>query len=411
MAQMKPYENFLSLYPKTGTKYAYQAGLFRFLRWKYQLEAHGRRPTKEEMDFFMAAADRYAREVKKGTQDPVDDLERYATYLKEQYLSNGKSGKSAWISIVSVREFLSSLKVKLDPDDLKKIRRHKMPRNKAITRESLITREIIKKILSHMDLRGRALTLFLVASGCRIGEALQIEETDISWNSNPVKVTIRREITKTDEDRITFLTPEAAETLGEWLKVKGDYLATTSKRAATSRARGKGLGIEKSSEDVRIFPFRRTAAHDLWDRAVQKAGLFTRDKNSKWNAIRIHGLRKYFRSTLGLKVHHDIAEGLLGHQEGMDAIYARSHPEEMLAEYYLMACDDLTILTNGTGKFMESLKEKDERIAALEQNLEEIKARMDRDKVIDERIVQSEAYQKAIKAAIAEALAEMQKKI
>ena len=54
----------------------------------------------------------------------------------------------------------------------------------------------------------------------RAGEALSIRIKDLDLDSNPSKLFVRGEYTKTRTDRIIFLTDEAAGQLKSWLDYK-----------------------------------------------------------------------------------------------------------------------------------------------------------------------------------------------
>ena len=62
--------------------------------------------------------------------------------------------------------------------------------------------------------------MLLAASGMRAVEALSIRIKDLEFDSNPAKVFLRGEYTKTKVDRIVFLTEEATQQLKSWLDYK-----------------------------------------------------------------------------------------------------------------------------------------------------------------------------------------------
>ena len=62
--------------------------------------------------------------------------------------------------------------------------------------------------------------MLLAASGMRAVEALSIRIKDLEFDSNPAKVFVRGEHTKTKVDRIAFLTQEVTQQLKSWLDYK-----------------------------------------------------------------------------------------------------------------------------------------------------------------------------------------------
>src|ERR671939_614292 len=62
--------------------------------------------------------------------------------------------------------------------------------------------------------------MLLAATGMRAVEALSIRIRDLDFDSNPAKVFVRGEYTKTKVDRIVFLTEEVTQQLKSWLDYK-----------------------------------------------------------------------------------------------------------------------------------------------------------------------------------------------
>ena len=95
------------------------------------------------------------------------------------------------------------------------------PRIRKVPRKP-ITLKILKKIIEHSDAKHRALFLTLISSGMRIGESLALRKMDIFENERPVRIHIRAEITKTKEERSTFISSEAFEKIKPILDTKND---------------------------------------------------------------------------------------------------------------------------------------------------------------------------------------------
>ena len=71
----------------------------------------------------------------------------------------------------------------------------------------------------------------------RIGEALQLELDDIDLDSDPAKISIRGEYTKSGDPRYTFISGETKEHILEWLKYRTEYLKSASKRSRYGKTR------------------------------------------------------------------------------------------------------------------------------------------------------------------------------
>jgi integrase len=61
------------------------------------------------------------------------------------------------------------------------------------------------------------MSCFLAFTGMRAVEILSIRLKDINLDSNPVRVYIRGEFTKTRQDRYVYLTSEMTQQLKIWL--------------------------------------------------------------------------------------------------------------------------------------------------------------------------------------------------
>lgn len=203
--------------------------------------------------------------------------------------------------------------------------------------------DVLRKILSHGDLKFRALVLTLASSGMRIGEALQIKLDDVDLSKTPAEIIVRGEYTKSGDTRTLFISREAKEVLKEWIKIRDRYL-----QSAKNRNKGlveKGEAKEKSTDDNRLFPFSDRNVREMRERALKKAGLWNKDNSTGRSQIRIHALRKFFRSQLALAVPVDIVETLLGHEGYLTEAYRR-YTKKQMAEYYLKGEHLLTITQN-----------------------------------------------------------------
>ena len=90
-----------------------------------------------------------------------------------------------------------------------------------IKKKEALSKEDIIDILNICDnIRLRTYVMLLAASGMRAVEALSIRIKDLEFDSNPAKVFLRGEYTKTKVDRIAFLTQEVTQQLKSWLDYK-----------------------------------------------------------------------------------------------------------------------------------------------------------------------------------------------
>jgi integrase len=366
---------FLRLYPKNSTVTVYRAAIYNFLDLFYGKQRKGKRATRAEMAQYEALAERYFTEGR----NYYEDLLSYTTAQANRPPIPAKA------AIAGVKEWLGFHGLELTQRELKQLA-NKRPKGKTgRTAEIDIDVPMLKRILTHMDAKGRALVLVLASSGMRIGEALTVKLDDVRINENPAEIVVRGETSKTGDQRTVFISTEAREAVQEWLKVRADYLAA---------AAGKNTGLlrngqsgEKATEDDRLFPFTDNNVREIWRNTLRRAQLLTKDNGTGLIQMRIHGLRKFFRSQLALSCPVDIVEALMGHEGYLTEAYRRFSKKQM-GEYYLKAEHHVTVM--GAGDLIEVrerlqdtraevrgykdiITEQAEEMADLRKELEEMK--------------------------------------
>ncbi|MHA1972480.1 MAG: tyrosine-type recombinase/integrase [Candidatus Hodarchaeales archaeon] len=221
----------------------------------------------------------------------------------------------------------------------------------AISKEIIPTHEQVKKLLELLPLPERALTVTLLSSGMRAGEAIKLTLDAIDFDQHPAKIYLDAEITKTKKSRITFISDEARDLLVSWLEYRDEY---------SKRASAKSTEREYDPNDNRLFPFTYKNYVFVWTTAVEKIEeLNKRDSRTNRLLFTPHKLRKFFR-TRGNWTNSDVPEALMGHQSGLTAIYARmDQAENILREEYLRAMPNLSI--NKNSRVVQDLRAKVEK--------------------------------------------------
>jgi len=328
-------EQFLNLYPKKNTKSVYRAGIFDFCDCiSGERVRKGQRATKEEKETYEKIADNYFTEGR----DYIADMLKFAAYM------HGQPPTGARAKYSGVKEFLGNYGVEFSQRQLRQLQT-KLPRGKnARTAERDYDKETIKKIMVHMSLPGKTTVLVLASSGMRIGEALQIDISDIDLTTTPAQIVIRGENTKSGETRTCFIGAEAKESVIEWLKVRDSYLKSSLNRnnGLVEKANAK----RKNGADTRLLPFTDSNMRAMWENALSKAGLWSKDNTTQRSQYRIHGLRKFFRSQLALSCPVDIVEALMGHEGYLTGAYRRYTVKQM-AEFFSKAEHYVTISSGG----------------------------------------------------------------
>ena len=152
--------------------------------------------------------------IKKNKYDPYSLLSGYARYSGERKISAFTLKQR----VITVKNFLEYHDIDISPRRFKL--KVKLPRTIRKNKEALSKEDIAEILNAASDIRLKTYVLLLAATGMRAGEALSIRIKDLDLDSNPSKLFVRGEYTKTRTDRIIFLTDEAAHQLKSWLDYK-----------------------------------------------------------------------------------------------------------------------------------------------------------------------------------------------
>ena len=299
----------------------------------------------------------------KGNPDVSADIREFLSQL------DGKPSKTIAGYAGAVKVFFQDQGVKVPDEAWNKIRRRGfMPKRvRAETRDKKPTKHMLKKILNYADIKLRALVLFLLSSGARIGETLQLKQEDFDLEADPPRVHIRREYTKAGVgERTGFFSYEARDAIQDWLRIK-------------DRLDKRGVG-ESYRENLEVFPWADSTSRFMWNMACDKAGYGTRDKHTGRRVYHLHSLRKFFRTKIGLDL--DVTHALMGHAEYLDAAYVRLDQDREIAEAYLEAMPNVSVYDVGDQELKEeteALREENEQLKKRIEQLESGKAERNRD--------------------------------
>ncbi|MEM3538325.1 MAG: tyrosine-type recombinase/integrase [Nitrososphaerales archaeon] len=168
-----------------------------------------------------------------------ENLKVYLIILK------GKPPKSVDICLTAVRMFLMKNGVELPVLFWRRLKGRRKG-SRALMLDKVPSNAELRRILSHMDAKDKSLFLVLASSSMRIGEALKLKVEDMDLTSDPARINVNGEYTKTGNPRVAFISCEAKESLEEWLKIRNEAL---------NSAIGRSAKYEKKAEDKHIWPF------------------------------------------------------------------------------------------------------------------------------------------------------------
>ena len=188
-----------------------------------------------------------------------------------------------------------------------------------------MSKEDVIEILNVCDnIRLRTYVILLAATGMRATEALSIRIKDIDFNSNPTKLFVRGEYTKTKVDRIIFLTQELTQQLKSWL----NYKHRTRRVCYQDKQKGKTITEyrtpDKKDTDL-VFAVYQTSGtanpdflyNDLcksFAKTLDRCGRGNREEgNERRREITLHSYRRFVKTTISDLGYADFSEWFIGH--------------------------------------------------------------------------------------------------
>ena len=257
-----------------STKKGYKVELTRFVKAVYGDDII---PFRKGIDKVGEVIQRYLSEER----NFLEDFNRYLLWMNKHHYSPRSIVSGAFIT----RKFFSRHNHTMSDrewEDLATL----LPANVPITQDDILTKEQLRVMMNHLYISGRALTLFLVSTGARIGECVQLKIEDLNLDADPPSVRIRAEYTKKGiGKRTVWMSYEARNAIREWLKIKDSM-------------RKRGIGGPFSKEIV--FPFTYLNFAKMWNKALERAGFDKRDPKTKHHVYHVHTLRKFFRTQMGI---------------------------------------------------------------------------------------------------------------
>jgi integrase len=214
------FDEWVASYPETSTQRLYSKGTQAFLRAVYK-----------SSDGVEVLAPRYINEMKAGKRSYFKDL--------LTYVSGSREAPTTLVVYTSIaRSFLLyCCDIEMNKKEARMLKGHMPKGTRPRTHKDDITREILRAILSHCDVKMKALVLLLLSSGIRVGEALQLKLSDVPLDTFPQVVNVRGEYAKEGDSYRSYISTEAKEALVEWLKVREEYIKGSAYRIGNLKER------------------------------------------------------------------------------------------------------------------------------------------------------------------------------
>lgn len=349
-----------------GTKEQYKVALLIFLQSVYgENEYKGINQTDEGVG-------RYLKE-KEGSI--LDDLKKMVRFMDSKGYAPSTINGTATV----VRVFFEEHEHEIPKKEWKRLRRL-LPSSAAITQDKILTKEQMRRVLAHLPINGRAIAFFLLSSGSRTGETLKLKKENLDLDADPPEASFRATTTKRGVGgRTVFMSYEARDTIKEWLAIKD--------------SRFKTGGYGKYPKDL-VFGISSRGFQSMWNLALKKASLATRDSETNIHVYHVHTLRKFFETNMSLAgVPNDIYEAWMGHTGYLGGAYKRYSKEET-AKIYKNQMNAVTIYGSSIdSEFMKKLNAVEEEVKAKDVELSKVNEMLDKlgipnDRPLEQRLLE-----------------------
>lgn len=322
-----------------------------------------------------------------GEIDYEDDLRRFRDEVLADYAESSRKYKFRVIF-----RYLKSNQIEFDDQFRKNISGKGRPVTAGV--ERIPTPTQFDSLMDRVNLAARGALVLMAKGGMRPEETLMAKLTDLDLDfvAHYVDSETGREMSvpiakldipkaKGDLPRFALLTKEVEDELRAWLERRPAYIEKLRKYTTYH---------DREPDGTLIFPYGEASIRSFWLTALKHCGMDKRETITKRNRLvyRLHNLRKYFR-TYGQWKNPDVAEALMGHQEGVTKIYARMDlAMELLVKGIRQAEPHLTSKRLRAHDF-DDLREENEQlrfeIVKLTENNQSLEDRLSR---IEEKLSQ-----------------------
>jgi integrase len=258
------------------------------------------------------------------------------------------------------------------------------------SKEALSKEDIIDILNACSDIRLKTYVMLLAATGMHATEALSIRIKDLDLKSNPARLFVRGEYTKTRTDRIVFLTDEMIQQLNSWLNYKYRTRRVCCKDELTGKTITEIRTPEKQQSDLVFAVYQSKEAPDpqnlyfdisrFFAKTFDRMNKGTReDGNERRRQITLHSFRRFVKSTISDLGYGDYSEWFIGHS---GSTYWRKKDSEK-AELFRKLEPYLTFLN------IHQLERQGADIQSKVEELEDVNSSLrERDKIKDDAIAQ-----------------------
>jgi hypothetical protein len=360
-----PMSDFLDVRLAYPTKYQYLLRLTMFFDWlglKGSLDIQSRK--------FLVRARKNKEWAQKGLRD-------FIRFKKEKVESGELAGTSVSNFYKPVKLFCIVHDIELAWKKIAMI----MPESKRFANDRAPTREEIETVIKYPDRRIKPIILVACSSGIRVGAWEYLKWKHIEPIRKDDKI-VAAKITVyggENEQYFSFITPEAFQSLEEWM----DYRKRNGENISGESWVMRTLWDTTSSDASSPIKMATDTIRALVKRALKSQGLRSTlpiAHRYEWKAN--HGFRKYFQTNAEPKMKSLDVMTLMGQATGLAQSYNKSTADMLLTEY-LKAVDNLTInkqiefkeVADSQQVLLLQMKTKDREIMMLKKQMTEVESR------------------------------------
>jgi len=349
-----------------GTRNQYKGALLNFLQSVYG---------EDEYTSIHQIDEGVGRYLKEKEINFLGDLKKLVRFMD----SKGYAPMTINGTATVVKVFFEEHEHEISKKEWKQLRRL-LPPSVAITQDKILTKEQTRRVLAHLPINGRAIALFLLSSGSRTGETLKLKKENLDLDADPPEATFRATTTKKGVGgRTVFMSYEARDMIKEWLAIKD--------------SRFKTGGHGKYPKDL-VFGISNRGFQSMWNLALKKASLATRDSETNIHVYHVHTLRKFFETNMSLAgVPNDIYEAWMGHTGYLGGAYKR-YSKQQTAKIYKKHMNAVTIYGSSIdSEFMKKLSAIEEEVKTKDAELSKVNEMLDKlgipnDRPLEQRLLE-----------------------
>jgi integrase len=259
--------------------------------------------------------------IKEGNEDPYDILTDYIIYLQNTCDISPSTLKAR---IITAKNFLEYYDVDISPRKFKL--KVKMPKVIRKSKEALSKEDVIDILNACSDIRLKTYVMLLAATGFRAVEALSIRIKDLHLETQPAKIFVRGEYTKTRTDRNVFLSEELIVQLKQWLEYKYRTRRVCYKDNQTGGKTITEYRTPQRSDNDLVFgvyldrekPIPKMMYYELaksFGKTLDRMGKGAREEgnNGRRRQITLHSFRRFVKTTISDLGYSDYSEYFIGH--------------------------------------------------------------------------------------------------